>query len=60
MQKKHWMPALVLGAVIGVMGALALGAEEKSPGCGGYKTPATCNADLRCMWYGPYCGQRLE
>ena len=30
------------------------------PYCSQYLTPSTCNADPRCMWYGPYCGQRLE
>lgn len=60
MKKKLWMPALVLGTVVGALGALSLGAEEKSLGCKAYTTPATCNAHYNCMWYGPYCGPRLE
>jgi len=61
--------SLVIVALIGLSSGFALAGGRpapkpapgpSSPGCGQYKTWQTCNADLRCMWYGPYCGPRLE
>lgn len=53
-------------ALIGLSSGYALAsarapeAESSTPYCSQYKTSTTCNADPRCMWYGPYCGPRLE
>ena len=59
--------SLVTFALIGLSSGFAIAGGRPSPspgpsapGCSQYKTWQTCNADLRCMWYGPYCGPRLE
>jgi hypothetical protein len=38
------------------------GADRSPPPCSQYTTYQTCNADPRCMWYGPNgpCGIKLE
>ena len=60
--------SLVVFAVIGLSSGFALASGHTlrvptvpmSVGCSQYKTWQTCNADPRCMWYGPYCGPKLD
>lgn len=57
--------SLVFFALLGLTSGFALASTRTQPeapslGCSGYKTYQTCNADPRCMWYGPYCGPRVE
>jgi hypothetical protein len=57
---------LAVFALIGLSSGYALASARapetpsSRPYCSQYATSSTCNADPRCMWYGPYCGQRLE
>lgn len=58
---------LVAFTLIGLSSGFALASGRDAPApspstpyCSQYKTWQTCNADPRCMWYGPYCGPRLE
>ena len=36
--------------------------DRSPPACSQYKTYQTCNADRRCMWYGPNgpCGIKID
>jgi len=57
--------SLTVFALIGLVSGFALASGRTAPAsskpyCAQYTTSATCNADPRCMWYGPYCGPRLE
>jgi len=57
--------SLVVFAIVGLSSGFALASarpapEAAKPYCSQYTTSQTCNADPRCMWYGPYCGPRLE
>ena len=53
---------LAIAAVEGTAPAAAeqSSATELSPGCRRHTTYQTCNADPACMWYGPYCGPKIE
>ena len=57
---------LAVFALIGLSSGFALASQRapepvsSKPYCSQYTTSTTCNADPRCMWYGPYCGPRLE
>lgn len=61
MRKLSW----IIFALVGLSSGFALASVQAEqapsvPVCSQYKTWQTCNADPRCMWYGPYCGPRLE